>query len=245
MSKLQFELLALPERERMEILEEYDAHFEFGKQQGRTEEEIARELGVPEELAMELLGNGNGERYDQRYDQPQQAFTSYTQQASQPEYTQQPHYTAFNQQQTFATDSGMQGPPPGYGGAAPNGYQGNAQWQPPYEPQPYRRSVGSVLFVLIGIFFASLFVVPLLIAGWGVCISLVAVAVTLLLLPAIYVFKLVLGGPFFGGELSMVIVVFGLGIFFIQLVWWIMKMYGKMNLGYGRWIINTIRGGYR
>lgn len=229
MSRLQFELLPLPEHERSEILEEYDAHFEFGKQQGRTEEEIARELGVPEELAVELLGNGDGERYDQRYNQPSQHSS----------------YGSYGQQQTFASDLGMQGPPPGFGQTAPNGFAGHAQWQQPYEPQPSRRSAGGILFILIGIFFASLLIIPLLIAGWGVCISLVAVALTLIFLPAIYVFKLVIGGPFFGGELSAVVVAFGLGLLFIQLVWWILKMYGKMNLGYGRWIMNTIRGGYR
>lgn len=54
--KLKYGLMSLPAEDRDEILAEYSAHFAFGEQQGRTEEEIARELGDPEELAVELLG---------------------------------------------------------------------------------------------------------------------------------------------------------------------------------------------
>jgi len=48
-------LAVIPEEERKEYMADYEAHFEFGMQNGKTEEDIVFELGDPYELAMELL----------------------------------------------------------------------------------------------------------------------------------------------------------------------------------------------
>ncbi|GAA0136457.1 hypothetical protein YSY43_32980 [Paenibacillus sp. YSY-4.3] len=57
MSLLSIHLSVLPPEERNELMEDYEAHFAFGLQNGKTEEEIVRELGEPAELAQEALGN--------------------------------------------------------------------------------------------------------------------------------------------------------------------------------------------
>lgn len=56
-SLLSSHLSALPPEERSELMEDYEAHFAFALQNGKTEEEIVRELGDPAELAQEALGN--------------------------------------------------------------------------------------------------------------------------------------------------------------------------------------------
>jgi len=57
MTLLERHIVLMPVHERNELLQEYAAHFEFGRQNGRTEEEIAQELGHPVELAYEILGD--------------------------------------------------------------------------------------------------------------------------------------------------------------------------------------------
>ncbi|OPA74714.1 hypothetical protein BVG16_23455 [Paenibacillus selenitireducens] len=57
MGLLERHVVLMPPQERYELLAEYSAHFEFGRQHGKTEEEIARELGNPVELAYEILGD--------------------------------------------------------------------------------------------------------------------------------------------------------------------------------------------
>lgn len=54
---LRLHLSPLPPEEQQELLEDYESHFAFGLQSGRTEEEIVAELGNPAELAKEALGN--------------------------------------------------------------------------------------------------------------------------------------------------------------------------------------------
>jgi uncharacterized membrane protein len=49
-------LAPLPEDERNELLRDYEAHFEYGQQSGKTEAEIARELGDPLALARDTVG---------------------------------------------------------------------------------------------------------------------------------------------------------------------------------------------
>ncbi|MNJ40137.1 hypothetical protein D3C77_350240 [compost metagenome] len=56
-SLLSSHLSMLPPEVRSELMEDYEAHFAFGLQNGRTEEDIVRELGDPVELAQEALEN--------------------------------------------------------------------------------------------------------------------------------------------------------------------------------------------
>ncbi|WP_339257783.1 DUF1700 domain-containing protein [Paenibacillus sp. FSL R5-0713] len=60
MQAMEIHLRPMEPQERAELLADYDQHFELGLREGRLEEEIARELGQPEEIAKEALGD----RYD-------------------------------------------------------------------------------------------------------------------------------------------------------------------------------------
>lgn len=53
---LSAQLSQLPPEEKLELMEDYESHFAFGKQNGKSEEEIVNELGDPRELAKEALG---------------------------------------------------------------------------------------------------------------------------------------------------------------------------------------------
>jgi uncharacterized membrane protein len=49
-------LAPLPEDERNELLRDYEAHFIYGQQRGKTEQEIITELGDPTTIARETVG---------------------------------------------------------------------------------------------------------------------------------------------------------------------------------------------
>lgn len=57
LSILKLKLSSLPPEESNELMDDYEAHFAFALQNGKTEEEIVAELGDPEELAKEALGD--------------------------------------------------------------------------------------------------------------------------------------------------------------------------------------------
>lgn len=57
-SILESRLAALPADERRELIQDVESHFIFGLHNGRTEEEIARELGDPFEIARDALSGG-------------------------------------------------------------------------------------------------------------------------------------------------------------------------------------------
>ncbi|WEK54105.1 MAG: DUF1700 domain-containing protein [Candidatus Cohnella colombiensis] len=50
---LRKELGSMPIKEQNELLEDYESHYAFGQQEGKTEEQISVELGDPIELAVE------------------------------------------------------------------------------------------------------------------------------------------------------------------------------------------------
>src|SRR5690606_13007898 len=52
-------LEGMPIKAQNELLEDYENHFVFGQQQGKTEEEISLELGNPLELAVEAMSEYN------------------------------------------------------------------------------------------------------------------------------------------------------------------------------------------
>lgn len=56
-SILESRLAILPADERREFIQDMEAHFAFGLQNGRTEKEIAEELGDPFVIAREALGD--------------------------------------------------------------------------------------------------------------------------------------------------------------------------------------------
>ncbi|MEN1968061.1 DUF1700 domain-containing protein [Lentibacillus sp. N15] len=55
MEQLNTALTGLSTDERQDILQDYQEHFELGKQEGKTEEAIAEALGSPTKIAKELL----------------------------------------------------------------------------------------------------------------------------------------------------------------------------------------------
>ncbi|UOQ48900.1 DUF1700 domain-containing protein [Gracilibacillus caseinilyticus] len=55
MSALQKSLNKLSEEERNDILHDFEEHFDVGKSEGKTEEEIALSLGAPGQIAKELM----------------------------------------------------------------------------------------------------------------------------------------------------------------------------------------------
>jgi len=55
LTQLKNHLQEIPEKDRNELIEDYVSHFEFGMQDGKSEEDIVRELGSPEELAFDAI----------------------------------------------------------------------------------------------------------------------------------------------------------------------------------------------
>lgn len=54
-SILRGELASMHESERNELIEDYETHFAFGLQSGKTEEQIVRELGDPFEISRSAM----------------------------------------------------------------------------------------------------------------------------------------------------------------------------------------------
>lgn len=54
---LERELHKLNEHERKEILYDFEEHFAAGFEEGKTEDEIAQELGNPKMIAKEILAD--------------------------------------------------------------------------------------------------------------------------------------------------------------------------------------------
>ncbi|KGA97190.1 hypothetical protein AJ85_08350 [Alkalihalobacillus alcalophilus ATCC 27647 = CGMCC 1.3604] len=57
MEQLEQELMSVPEKEREEILVDYEEHFYIGREKGRSEEDIIKGLGSPKKVAKEILYN--------------------------------------------------------------------------------------------------------------------------------------------------------------------------------------------
>lgn len=51
------EIRKLPKEEREDILRDFQEHFQFGMEEGKTEEEIAQSLGSPKQIAKELVAS--------------------------------------------------------------------------------------------------------------------------------------------------------------------------------------------
>ncbi|MGG1140449.1 HAAS signaling domain-containing protein [Bacillus mycoides] len=57
LQQLNASLKRLSEKERADILKDYEEHFTFGLEEGKTEEEITASLGSPAQIAKELLAD--------------------------------------------------------------------------------------------------------------------------------------------------------------------------------------------
>ncbi|WP_072730336.1 DUF1700 domain-containing protein [Paenibacillus sp. NAIST15-1] len=231
MLQLKMGLLSLPESERNEILAEYDAHFEFSKQQGRTEEEIARELGDPEELAAELLLGERGDKEVEREPVTEPFIHSQQGQASQvPPLFEDPsflknaeHPLDLNQHYGEPNRYSQE-----YGGIPNTAY-------PPYQQSEGRRPRSAIAYA--GTIFISIMVVPVMFGLWATWFGLGVAAIALLATPLLYVLKFSLGGgAFYGTEMSIVAIAFGIGIFLIQAIVAVGRAYLKWNRIYFHWV---------
>lgn len=85
LTQLQDQLSVLPPEESSELMEDYAAHFAFGLQNGKTEQEISRELGNPLELAQEAIRERNAASEHVYWSNPAVAHPGFADnQASQP-----------------------------------------------------------------------------------------------------------------------------------------------------------------
>ncbi|WP_449354329.1 HAAS signaling domain-containing protein [Virgibacillus natechei] len=62
--RLDAALKKLPEAERLDILQDFQEHFAIGKEEGKSEEQIADSLGSPNQIAKELLATYYLEKVD-------------------------------------------------------------------------------------------------------------------------------------------------------------------------------------
>lgn len=60
------ELEKLPQEEREDILRDFREHFHMGLEEGKTEEEIARALGSPKQIARELVATYHVEKVSEK-----------------------------------------------------------------------------------------------------------------------------------------------------------------------------------
>ncbi|QHE53995.1 HAAS domain-containing protein [Pontibacillus sp. HMF3514] len=67
LSNMKHELKGMSQKEQQEILSDYTEHFEAGKLEGRTEDEIAQELGDPKGIAKDLMMNSRLEKAEQQH----------------------------------------------------------------------------------------------------------------------------------------------------------------------------------
>lgn len=55
LKSLRSKIKTLPKEEKVDILTDYEEHFEMGKREGKTEKSIVDELGSPNQIAKEIL----------------------------------------------------------------------------------------------------------------------------------------------------------------------------------------------
>lgn len=70
LNRLRKQLEKLPTHLVEDIIDDYIEHFEFGKDSGKTEEQIVQELGTPESIAVEYL-----DQYQHRISEEDKGFT--------------------------------------------------------------------------------------------------------------------------------------------------------------------------
>ncbi len=65
-NKLTESLQRLPANDRTDIVHDFEEHFEFGLQEGKSEEEIAASLGSPAQISKELLASYHLDQVDEK-----------------------------------------------------------------------------------------------------------------------------------------------------------------------------------
>lgn len=66
LNELDSYLQKLPSSERQEILQDFEEHFAIGMEEGKTEEEIAKSLGSPQQIAKEMTATYHIEKVEEK-----------------------------------------------------------------------------------------------------------------------------------------------------------------------------------
>lgn len=205
---LRAHLSALPPEEQNELLEDYEAHFAFGLQSGRSEEEIVLELGDPAELAKEALDN---------------------------RYVPQDHvywFGADSADRRPVPEKGMYGDQPAYEPAAAAGiYAGGTAGTSAVR----RRGAFATTMVYIGLFFLNIVFAPLLLAFWGVAVSLAASALCGILSPLALGLEYVVHGDVYLAKVFAAVATVGLSILLAVASRIIFKGLIRLTAAYRQW----------
>jgi len=74
LNELERRLARLPEEDRKEIMQDYEEHFEFAVEAGKSDEEIIATLGTPEKIAKEVTADYHVELATRERSNVSQAF---------------------------------------------------------------------------------------------------------------------------------------------------------------------------
>lgn len=211
---LRAHLSVLPPEEQNELLEDYEAHFEFGLQSGKTEEEIVLELGEPAELAKEALGN--------RYIPQDHVYW----------YGPDPAGRANAPEPNSAARAGNDRP----AGNTP-AYTG------PGLTAVKRRGVFAGVMVYIGLFFLNLIVVPLLLSLWSAFAGFAAIALGGIISPLALGLEFTVHHQFNPGKLFAAVACVGIGILLAVGSRYLFIGMLRLSTGYWKWNVRIAKGG--
>ncbi|MCM3700910.1 HAAS signaling domain-containing protein [Paenibacillus macerans] len=212
---LRVHLSALPPEEQNELLEDYEAHFEFGLQSGKTEEEIVLELGEPAELAKEALGN---------------------------RYIPQDHVYWYG---SDPAGRGAGAPEPNLAarGGADRPAEAAPAYAGPGLAAVKRRGAFAGVMVYIGLFFLNLIVVPLLLSLWSAFAGFAAIALGGIISPLALGLEFAVHHQFNLGKLFMAVASIGIGILLAVGSRNLFIGLRRLSIGYWNWNVRIAKGG--
>lgn len=218
MDKLGYELAALPENERNELLRRCEECFRVGLLQGKTEERIAFELSRPSDTA-EPHGYGE-ESYGQ----------SGRMSGNDPRFARADH--SYEGGRGYGPGSEPLPWPP----APP------PAWSPPPRPKP-RRDVARFIGVgILLLFLNAALAIPVVASLWAVFVSLCASAVGMLLSPVALALETALYGDFATPKLLLALGAVGIGMLLAGLSFLIGKWLWRATRSYVVWNYKTLKG---
>lgn len=210
---LRAHLSALPPEEQNELLEDYEAHFEFGLQSGKTEEEIVLELGEPAELAKEALGN--------RYIPQDHVYW----------YGPDPAGRAGTPEPNHAAPAGTDRPTeavPAYAG--------------PGLRAAKRRGAFASVMVYIGLFFLNIVAVPLLLSFWSALAGFAAGALGFIISPLALGMEFAVHHQFNLGKLFAAVACVGIGILLAVGLRYLFAGMRRVSIAYWNWNVRMAKG---
>ncbi len=228
--RLESELAPLPPEEREELMEDYRSHFMFGLQNGKTEEEIAGELGDPREIAQEALHQRSGSSTVNAGGATDPVFWY---------YGQEPRIDS------AAAQGGGKG-----GGAYPGTYSsaysganfGTSPGSRHPEPEARRRSAAVWVCAAAGLFFLNIVMIPVLLALWSAVIGIAAGGVGGVLSPVALLLDYWNTGTYFPAKGFASMSLAGCGILLLILTKLSAGALYKLSANYAGWNIRAMRG---